>query len=156
MRGQLRGNGDLYVSHLNLPQLELGLQSSAKSWYFELGGQAGPVLAGYYKPGDWTRRLGPSASWGARGTLGLELLLVDAEWIRVRAAELLPRTPVDMFLTLLCVQLSRPGPGLCLEARHYRGEAALGPDEIDLRRSTALALLFGGPFPCPDPIPSAE
>jgi hypothetical protein len=121
--------------------------SSSGSYYFELAGQSGPMLAGSYVAGDWRRGLAPSVSWGARGTLGLSRLLVDAEWMRASGVSSAPRAPVDVIASTLCVEL--PKTMLCLDARHYRGDAALPSGESDVRHGTAVALLWGLPINCP-------
>lgn len=143
-RAFLLGNDELYSSHVELPELQLGYQLLRHRLHLELAGRAGAVLIGRYNPDDARRPLGKAFEWGGLASLRVDAVHLDLEWMRIEARASAPDTPVDVLSGMLC---GAAFPiGVCLDLRRYSGAArarspAGGVVDLD---STYLGVSIGG------------
>lgn len=139
MRGHLLGDSELYSSLLELPELQVGYQLLDKHVHLEVAGRGGAVLVGRYNAGDGRRKLGNSLEYGGYATLRWEDAQLELDLTRVA---LRPGAPVDSVTGLLC-SVARP-LGMCLDARFYRGDVALGAGGSRLVRAAYVGIAVGG------------
>jgi hypothetical protein len=139
-RAQLFGNDELYASHVELPELQLGYQLLGRRVHVELAARGGAVLVGRYNPGDARRPLGKAFEWGGLASLRWEAIHVDLEWMRIEARTSHPDRPVDVLSSVLCGAVYPLG--ICLDLRRYSGAARTNGDVID-REAVYLGLAVG-------------
>lgn len=143
--GELFGNSQFYLSHIDLPLGEVGYQFARNRYVLEIGARVSPTLTGRYNTGDTGRReLGSSFAWaGYLSSLG-EHSRFDASFTRFETRQGVPGTPVSVGRAAACGYLIEL-VALCLDGMYIVGDEEPSPALLPLgAASTSARSFYGG------------